>query len=475
MPLLETLIERKLIDRRQAEQAERQARVAGGSLPDHLVSLGLVRREALERMLREPPPMPEEVEDTGLSRQFLENLALKCAHMTGLDTARALSDVMKLSPALVEVLLEEARRKRLLDALGRDDAGDLRYALTDRGRDWALDALRQSAYTGPAPVPLAAYQRQVAKQSIEFAGIRNEDLARCIEHLVLPDDIRSRLGPALNSGKSILLYGASGNGKTSVAEAIGAAFQLPIHLPHCLEVDGQVVKVYDPAVHRPWDVPESDNYWKTAVIDPRWVRCRRPVVVTGGELSMEMLDLSYDAAANYYEAPAHIKANGGIFVIDDFGRQRVSPCDLLNRWVLPLERRVDFLTLRTGKKLRIPFDQLVIFSTNLPPDELMDEAALRRVHYKFHLAPPGEADFERIFRRVCEVHKLEPSQAVLDYLLGTFYPGTGHPRSAYHPRFVVEHVLASARYADVEPQLDVETVRAALRNLIVGREPPLAV
>ncbi|HZO09797.1 MAG TPA: hypothetical protein VFC77_10465, partial [Myxococcota bacterium] len=219
--------------------------------------------------------------------------------------------------------------------------------------------------------------------------------------------------------------------------------------------------------------PVEDSDGPRPTPDPRWVRCRRPVILTGGELTLEMLDLTFDPVSKYYEAPAHIKAVGGLFILDDFGRQRVRPQDLLNRWILPLERRVDFLTLHTGKKLQLPFDQLVVFSTNFPPKELMDEAGLRRIPYKFHMAAPSRDEYETIFLRCCDSRNIEVPPEIVPYMFDTFYPATGTPISCAHPRFVVEHVIARCHFASESPRLTLELLCEALQNLVVEMVVPL--
>jgi hypothetical protein len=474
MSISQILVDRDLITQDQAMSAERNQKTMGGSLADNLVSLGYISREALDRVLHEVPRMPETLEETQLDAQFLGNLLLKTMYVTGLETPTDLADYVKLSPLVVDNLLQDAKHKRLAEVLG-ERGQQFRYALTDRGRDWALDAMSQSQYTGPAPVPLAAWRIQIMKDSLGADPVTDEDLERALSHLVVPGDIRGRIGPAVNSHKSILLYGASGNGKTSIAEAIASAFHTTVFTPHCVEVSGQIITVFDPALHHPVEekpaAATASNGKDARELDPRWVRCRRPTVITGGELTMEMLDLTYDPISKYYEAPAHIKATGGVFIIDDFGRQRVPPGDLLNRWILPLERRVDYMTLRTGKKLEMPFDQLVIFSTNMAPQDLMDEAALRRVQYKFHVPAPTAAEYEKIFRRVCEVHGLELPDALLAYLRDVFYPKTGASPSGYHPRFIVEHVIATCHFEDVQPKLSIELARDALKNLVLTDVP----
>jgi hypothetical protein len=355
------LIERNLLEPHQLEAALEHQKVARCSLIVSVLALGFLSQEELDAVLGEAPPAPESIAETGLELRFLLALVLKTIYMTGVETSPKLSRLAALPEHLVDEVLADAREKKLLEVLGLADErrSIYRYALTDAGRTRAVDALEQCHYIGPAPVPLGAYRSQAARQTIARDQVGPESMARALSHLVLPSGLVDQLGPAANSGKTVLLYGAPGNGKTSIAEALGRAFEQPIHVPHCLEIGGQIVRLFDPAVHEPWEEAELET---TPGAEPdsdrRWVKCRRPVILTGGELTIEMLDLSFDPISKFYEAPAHVKANGGVFVIDDFGRQRVRSTDLLNRWILPLERRSDLLTLHTGKKVEVPFDQL---------------------------------------------------------------------------------------------------------------------
>lgn len=475
MPLGSLLVEKKILNEEQVAAALERQKVAGGLLGDNLAALGFISREELEAFLREPPPVPKSVAETGLNQQFLINSVLKMIYLTNAETVTEISEHLKLYPSVVEMLLQTAKKENLVEVRGAIHASlnILRYSLTTLGRQWAADALRHSQYNGPVPVSLSDFINQVQKQSIVNERIDAAMLRRSFAHLVLPPEIPRRLGPAINSGKAILIYGPSGNGKTCISEALGASFQQAIYIPHCIELDGQIIRVFDEAVHQ--EVPPERNGQQHSNLpllrgegfDPRWVRCRRPLVMTGGELTLEMLDLDFDPISKYYEAPLQVKAAGGVFVVDDFGRQLVRPHDLLNRWIIPLEKKVDFLTLHTGKKFEVPFDELVIFSTNIDPEELSDPAFLRRIQYKIRVDPPTIQDYTTIFQRMCDSYKLPLGEEILRYLFEVFYPETGTPIAAFHPRFIIEHAIAACSFEGVPPRLTLDLVKDAVENLII--------
>lgn len=419
-----------------------------------------------------PPPAPNSIKETGVGHKLLFDLILKIMHTEGLTTASMLAARSRLPIALVSDLVEEAREFALLESLGtrgRDFTAELRYGLTSKGHDWAIEALSRCQYVGPAPVSLEAFREQVEKQRITRERVGQEQIARSFSHLVLPDHLLTRLGPAVNSGKSILLYGRSGNGKTAIAEALRDAFGDVVAVPYCIAVDGQIISFFDAHVHQtvPKSYCEDLNLAFGPKRDRRWVACRRPVTVVGGELTLEMLDLLFDDAAKFYEAPPHLKATGGVFLIDDFGRQRASPESILNRWVVPLERGVDYLSLRTGKKFPVPFDGLVIFSTNLTPSEVADEGMLRRLHYKIEVADPSKEDYAHIWARVCQERGIELPEDLVSFLEETFYGPTGVPRAGYHPRYLVDQVAAMCEYAGRPLELDRTLLGLAWRNLFV--------
>jgi len=419
------------------------------------------------------PPVPTSLQETGLNIKFINSLLFKNMYMLGLETNLEIASRLKLGLGIIDELLRKLKQQGLVEVRGTNgsDSRTTNYSLTNAAKELALEAARQCEYVGPAPVPLSQYQRQVKRQSLRQEKISTEDLVKCLSHLVLPTSFVRKLGPAINLGQSLLIYGAPGNGKTSISEAIGRVYQHPIYIPHCIEVDGQIIRIYDQTVHSEIPEPEEDaNDYRSLLRkrpDPRWVKCRRPIVLTGGELTLEMLDLKYDKTAKFYEAPPQMKAIGGVFIIDDFGRQLVQPSDLINRWIVPLERRVDYLKIHTGKKFDIPFDEFVIFSTNIVPNKIMDPGQLRRVKYKIRIEPPSAADYVTIFKTVCKKHKIFLANEVLEFLLDDFYPRTGVPIAGFHPIFIVEHAIAACQYRDGEPILTEDLVKDAMENLYI--------
>ncbi len=422
------------------------------------------------------PVIPLSVEETGLKLKFLGNQILKTMSLLGYQNSPEIGNHLKLSPALVDKILVGLKQQGYVEILGSSSAHVpiLRYGITSIGQQAAAEAYHQCEYLGPVPVTLDDFRSQVRRQSITREWVSSQTLEQSLAHLVVPKCLIRRLGPAVNSGRALLFYGPPGNGKTSISEAVGRIFTQHIYIPYCMEVDGQIIKVFDPTVHHPVMPENGSNGNESENIgllkrkeDPRWVKCRRPVITVGGELTLEMLDLDFDSISKHYEAPEQLKASGGVFIIDDFGRQLVRPKDLLNRWIVPLEKRIDFLTIHTGKKFEVPFDQLLIFSTNIPPNELMDAALLRRVKYKLRIDPPQFSDYIRIFRRVCEDHGLEFPEGIMGFLLNDYYPKRGLPCAAFHPIFIVEHAMAACRFAGVKPCLTLDLVKDALANLYI--------
>jgi energy-coupling factor transporter ATP-binding protein EcfA2 len=424
------------------------------------------------------PVAPRSLDETGLNYQEVVDLACKTFYMQKLETASEISSAMKLGLAISNNLLESMKDANLLENLGvkgADLSAELRFTLTHLGRERALDAFAKSQYTGPAPVTLEHWVGQVRRQAIKNEQIDQQNLIDALEGLVVPSTLVRRLGPAINSERSLLLYGAPGNGKTTLAEVIGGIFTQHIYVPHCVTVDGTIIKLFDPTLHLPLEEGWQSGEGSVASLrlddtDRRWVKCRRPVIITGGELTIDMLDLRYNPNARFYEAPLHMKAIGGTFVVDDLGRQLVRPEDLLNRWITPMEKRFDFLTLNTGKTFEIPFDELLIFSTNLLPEDIMDPAFLRRIPYKVEVKKPGEEEFTTLFNMLCERAQLKSSPQIVRFIMDKLTQTFEQPLSYYQPKFIVDQIHATCKYLSRPLTLDEDILVDALENLSARSE-----
>jgi hypothetical protein len=397
------------------------------------------------------PAAPRTLGETGLRRELVTELVMKTIYFVGECTGQEVARTIKISYSALEDLFAYLRREKFVEVKGIEGQGKQtwRYQITEAGRHRTREFLERSQYVGPAPVTLEEYTRWVGRQSVLDVDHRPEFLRRGLGHLVVSDPQLDRLGPAVLSGRSLFLYGPAGNGKTVIAEGIAAAMGGSIFVPHAIEIDGHIIKVFDYSHHQPIELKRTeDEDWRKADMpyDARWVLTKRPVVLTGGELTLPMLDLQFNPIAKYYEAPFQVKANGGVFIIDDFGRQLVKPHDLLNRWIVPLEKRVDYLTLHTGKKFPISFDSLIVFATNLNPWDLVDEAFLRRIRYKIPVENPTREQYEVLFRRMCEDRGIEYRESAVEFIYSEYYQGRGIAPRFCHPRDLVEHIHDAFRY-----------------------------
>jgi SpoVK/Ycf46/Vps4 family AAA+-type ATPase len=404
---------------------------------------------------------PQAIGDTGINRNLLQELALKTLFLNGEMSLADLAAYTCLSLPVIEELFQFLRREQLCEVKGMV-RGTHVIAASATGKERAMDLLASSQYSGPAPVSLEDYSAQIRAQSVQQAVIQAAQLKRAFSKLVLDDNLLTRLGTGVVSGTSIFLYGPPGTGKTTLACNIPEIYNDFVLIPYAIEVDHQIIAVYDPAAHHRVNGQVSDDW------DRRWVLCYRPRMVTGGELSSEMLDLQFNANGRFYTAPLQLKANNGVLVIDDFGRQRMSPGELLNRWMTPLDRRFDFLTLPGGTKFEIPFDVLVVFSTNLDPRTLADEAFLRRIPNKISVTYATPEQFAEIFQRECAAHNLPCEAGLAEYITDLISNQMKQSLSQSHVRDIINQIFWSATYLGVKPQLTRSTLQNACNNYFLS-------
>lgn len=422
------------------------------------------------------PAAPRTLAETGLNVVMMRDILLKTMFRTNMDTITGLSKLICLPIALTQELVDMARGQKLIEATGTlhaNSGGEMGYQLTDGGKARALDALAQSEYYGAMPVPLNAYREQIKRQSIRNIQLTRPQITQAMGHLVLPPTLIDQLGPAVSSGRSILMYGPPGNGKSSISNGIRDAIGDRIYIPRAVEYAGQVIVVYDPIVHTAAQEQQDDptSLRKNANrFDARYVYCNRPTVVTGGELSLDMLDLTYNPTARTYAAPLQMKSSGGVFIVDDLGRQAEPPQKLVNRWIVPLEESRDILALQSGEKFEVPFDTLVIFSTNFHPNQIFDKAALRRIFFKIKIDGPSQADFLKIFSLVAKKKKMPLNEQALLHLLKVKYPTIGNVYANYQPVFLIDQMMAICEFEGIDYQMTPELIDRAWSNMFVREE-----
>ncbi len=420
-----------------------------------------------------PPPAPRRMNEMNLSMVMMRDILLKTMFRQNLEMVSDIAGAVCLPIPVTQELLDLAREQKLLEATGTLHAGsggEMGYQLTGAGKSRTLDALSQSEYYGAMPVPLDVYKEQVGRQSIRNIQITRDQLLGAMGHLILPDDLLDQLGPAVSSGRSVLMYGPPGNGKSAISNGIRDALGDKIFVPRALEYAGQVITVYDPIVHSAAEeqVDDPNSLRRTGNrYDTRYVRCERPTVITGGELTLEMLDLVYNPTARTYQAPLQLKSTGGVFIVDDLGRQAEPPQALINRWIVPLEEGKDILALQSGEKFEVPFDTLVIFSTNFHPNKIFDKAALRRIFFKIKIDGPIQEDYLKIFAMVARKKKIALDEATLVHLLKKKYPTIDNVYANYQPIFLIDQMIAVCDFEGIPHQMSPDLLDRAWANMFV--------
>ncbi len=413
------------------------------------------------------PPVPETLEDTGLAASTIQQLILKMLYLRGDMLGRELSEALGLKFSLVEGIIDAFKRQHLIEAKKSMGMGNstVLFGLGEAGKNGAREYMEGNQYAGPAPVPLAQYIQVVRRQRRADGWLTPEALQHAYRRMVVTPRILAQIGPAVSSGNSFLIYGQPGNGKTFLAEALMNVDDSSVYVPHALDCQGTIVQVFDPLYHQPVDDEEVQSVFSNGPqYDRRWIKCRRPFIVTGGELTLEMLDLNYNATSKIYDAPYQLKANNGIYLIDDFGRQQCTPAEVLNRWIVPMERRVDYLKFHSGGKITVPFEAFLIFSTNLNPEQLGDEAFLRRIQYKMLMRNPDEQEFATIFARFCESRSLPHHDGLVARFIDKHYRKARRPFRRCHPRDVLSHAIDLIHFEKLPFELTDELVDRAFES-----------
>lgn len=410
------------------------------------------------------PLLPKTIEETGLPDSEVERLVIKCLFSMGTASGRFMCSQIRLPFPIVEPILKQLKHEQLIAFKGAAAAGDYEFTITDKGRDRGRRYVDECTYFGSAPVPVREYISSVAEQSLTKTKATETDLKRAFSDLIINENMLDRLGPAVNSGRGLFLFGMPGNGKTSIAERVTASFGTTVYIPRALIIDGEILRLYDPGLHEEVKEETSDGILDRNTTDQRWVKIKRPTVIAGGELTMSQLEVSQNPQTKICEAPLQLKSNCGTLIIDDFGRQRMPVDELLNRWIVPLEKRYDFLNMPSGKKLEVPFDQLIIFSTNLEPRDLVDGAFLRRIPYKIEVPDPSESEFRELCKIMVPIMGFEYNQDSIDYLIENHYKKAERPFRACQPRDLLLQVRNFCIYKCIPQELTPHSLDFAVDN-----------
>ncbi len=430
-------------------------------------------------------PQPQTVADTGLDFSMILDLVVKSIYFSGRPAAQQIAAQLALAFPVIDEVLAFLKREQLAEVVGSSGMGEqlYQYSLSAKGMEKVEEALARNQYVGPAPVPFDLYVDVLRRQSVRSVRISSETVDQAISHLVLDDKVGAALGPAVNSGRSMLLYGGSGNGKSTITSAIGRMLPGEVLIPYAVDLNGIIVKVFDPRVHneipiekqmerRASEAPMSSGNERRR--DRRWVVSRRPMITAGGELTLQELELRYSPQSQFYIAPLQWKANSGVLIVDDFGRQMIQPKELLNRWIVPMEERVDHLSLHTGDMVEVPFDVLLIFSTNLRPAQLGDEAFFRRIRHKIEIPDPTREQFLEILARVCQQRELPLEAEAALYLIDEYYVRTGRGFKGCHPRDIMELVVDICMYHGETPAFTQKHLDAACESYFVDLQEQTA-
>jgi hypothetical protein len=470
MNLAERLLKAQVLTPEQLGRALDRQKLSRGFLAKHLLDLNLIDPEVLAKFITPYPPVPQTFAEMGIPESMLAQLMLKHCFFRDAASSRDMAEAMRIPEHLVEQLINYLKTQKCIDIRPRDVlrpepghlAVDIHYTLSELGKNRAEQFLELNSYVGPAPVPLKDYWDWVEAQTVQRVEVSEERLREVFKDFVVPEEMFYKIGPAVISGRAVFLFGPSGNGKTLIAKCVGDVFEDAVFIPYALYVHGQIVRLFDEVNHKPIYLPSD-----APKHDGRYVLCRRPVVVTGGEMTNDSLELQFNPILRYYEAPHQLRANNGVFIIDDFGRQKVSPRQLLNRWMHPLESRMDFLTLHTGQQFSVPFDMLIIFCTNLDPFSLADAAFLRRIRHKIYIGHVSPDDYLEIFRRACALQDIPFQEDIVREMMARHYFQASRPLDACHPRDLIDNLVDLAKFTGQEPRLTAESLDYAFRSYFV--------